>query len=100
MRMMLATDGSANAAIAATLVENTRWPLGTSIDVVRVLEDAGRSGVRDAEESLLGIAARLRNRDLSTAHALLNGRPAGALLDWIDRHRPDLVVVGRVGIPS
>jgi nucleotide-binding universal stress UspA family protein len=116
MRILLATDGSANAAIAAALVENIPWPLDSSIDVVRVLEDPVLSGVegpwpmalpvasdiqtaavQDAEDALLGVVEPLRNRGLSTAHAVLHGRPASALLDWIDRHRPDLVVVGTRG---
>jgi nucleotide-binding universal stress UspA family protein len=116
MRIMLATDGSANAAIAATLVENIRWPLGTSIDVVRVLEDTTPNGlegpwpmglpvvsdvqaaaVQEAEDALLRAVEPLRNLGLNTAHTVLHGRPAGALLDWIDRHLPDLVIVGTRG---
>jgi nucleotide-binding universal stress UspA family protein len=116
MRIVLATDGSASAAVAATLVENMRWPLGTSIDVVRVLADTGLNGiegpwpmgvtvvsdpqaatVQDAEDALLRVVEPFRDLGLNTAHAVLRGRPADALLDWIDRHRPDLVVVGTRG---
>jgi nucleotide-binding universal stress UspA family protein len=116
MRILLATDGSANAAIAAALVGNIPWPLGSSIDVVRVLEDPALNGVEgpwpmalpvasdiqaaaveEAEDALLGVAEPLRERGLNTAHAVLHGRPAGALLDWIEGHRPDLVVVGTRG---
>lgn len=116
MRIVLATDGSPNAAIAATLVENIPWPLGTSIDVARVVEDPSLNGVegawpmglpvvsdlqaaavQDAEDALLRAVGPLRNRGLNVAHAVLRGRPASALLDWIDRHRPDLVVVGTRG---
>jgi nucleotide-binding universal stress UspA family protein len=115
MRILLATDGSATAAIAARLVENIPWPPGTSIDVVRALDDPGLNGVegpwlialptasqtqaavREAEDALLRAVEPLRTRGLSTAHTVLRGRPADALLDWIDGHRPDLVIVGTRG---
>lgn len=115
MRILYATDGSTNAEIAATLVENIPWPLGTSIDVVRVLDDPSVNGVegpwpialpeasdtqaaiQEAEDALLRAVERLSNRGLNTAHAVLRGRPADALLDWVDRHRPDLLIVGTRG---
>jgi nucleotide-binding universal stress UspA family protein len=116
MRVLLATDGSANAAVAAELLEKMRWPLGSSIDVVRVVgyggvegsvgpwplglptsPDAEATEVEDAEVALLDEVATLRMLGLNADHAVLRGRPADMLLDWVDRNRPDLVLVGTRG---
>jgi nucleotide-binding universal stress UspA family protein len=116
MRVLFATDGSDNAAIAAELVENIRWPLGSSIDVVRVVGYGSLNGIvgpwplglptppeleagelQDAEDSLLRAVESLGRFGLKADHHVLRGRPADALLDWIERHRPDLVVVGTRG---
>ena len=45
MRSVIETDGWANASTGAALVENIPWPLDSSIDVVRVIEDPVLSGV-------------------------------------------------------
>jgi nucleotide-binding universal stress UspA family protein len=114
MRVLLATDGSGSSAIAAELVANIRWPIGTSIDAVRVVEEVGQdlivgpwpavgrwiapdveaALIRGAEDGLVEVADRIRKPGLETNHAVLRGRPADALIEWIDRHRPDLVIVG------
>lgn len=115
MRVLLATDGSKGAAVAAELVGNIRWPSGTSIEVVRVVGEGGRDlvvgpwpvapvppdleaiEIQDALAALVAVAEPLRKLGLRTDHAVLRGRPADALLDLIHRHRPDLVVVGTRG---
>jgi len=113
MRVLLATDGSGSAAIAAELVKNIRWPQGSSIDVIRVVGEPSLEGivgpwplglptppaleateVADAEDALLVTVQPLSKLGLKTAHAVLRGRPADAILEWIEGHRPDLVVVG------
>jgi nucleotide-binding universal stress UspA family protein len=119
MRVLLATDGSETAAIAAELVQNIRWPVGSSIELVRVVPegianpvmgpwpmglpvppDPETSAVQEAEDALLLAVEPLRKLGLRTNHAVLRGRPADALLDWIDRERPDLVIVGTRGASS
>jgi nucleotide-binding universal stress UspA family protein len=116
MRVLLATDGSGSAAIAAELVKNIRWPQGSSIDVIRVVGEPSLEGivgpwplglptppaleateVADAEDALLVTVQPLSKLGLKTAHAVLRGRPADAILEWIEGHRPDLVVVGTRG---
>ena len=116
MRVLLAMDGSEGAAVAAELVRNIRWPMGSSIDVVRVVPESGAglaagawpvgmpapsdleaSDVAEAEDALLVAVERLRRLGLSADHALIRGRPAEALLEWIELRGPDLVVVGTRG---
>lgn len=118
MRVLLATDGSENAAIAEALVGNIQWPLGTSIQVVRVVPSGDRDSavavgpwplglatsthadtaeVQEAEEHVRGVVGHLGTGSLNVNHAVLRGRPSDALLEWIGRHRPDLVVVGTRG---
>lgn len=120
MRVLLATDGSASSAIAAELVGNIRWPIGTSIEAVTVIAESAHDlaagpwpavglavlpelnpgTVQDAEEALVALTDPLRALGLKTDHAVLRGRPADALLDRIDRHRPDLVIVGNRGLSA
>jgi nucleotide-binding universal stress UspA family protein len=118
MRVMLATDGSGSAAVAAELVGNIRWPTGTSIDIVRVVGEGGQdlvagswptvgfpfspeaqaAVIRDAMQALVVVAEPLQKLGLNTNHFVLHGRPADALLDWIECYRPDLVIVGSRGV--
>jgi nucleotide-binding universal stress UspA family protein len=118
MRVMLATDGSGSAAVAAELVGNIRWPSGTAIDIVRVIGEGGQdlvagpwpavgfrfsleaqtAAIRDAEQALVALAEPLQKLRLKTDHFVLRGRPADALLDWIECHRPDVVIVGSRGV--
>lgn len=118
MRVLLATDGSDSAAVAAELVRNVPWPKGSTVDAVRVVEERSQelavgagpgvgllvpvevsaATIQEAEDSLVALATTLRARGLETSHTVLRGRPADALLDWIDRHRPDLVIVGNRGV--
>lgn len=116
MRVLLATDGSDGAAIAAELVANIRWPSGSSIDVVRVVGEVSLEGIvgpwpvglptppdleatalQEAEDALILAVEPLGKLGLKADHAVLRGRPADALLSWIARHRPDLVIVGTRG---
>jgi nucleotide-binding universal stress UspA family protein len=118
MRVLLAADGSDSAAVAAELIRNTPWPKGTSIDVVRVVEErsqdlavgawpgvglpnsaeVGTAAIQEAEDSLVALTTSLDGSGLETSHTVLRGRAADALLHWIDSHRPDLVVVGNRGV--
>jgi nucleotide-binding universal stress UspA family protein len=116
MHVLLAMDGSSGSATAAKLVENIHWPLGSSVDVVRVVRegnldvilgpslvgfplprDLEATAVRDAEDSLRAAVEPLRRLGLKANYAVLHGRPADAILELIDRQRPDLVVVGTRG---
>ena len=118
MRVLLATDGSESSAVATVLAGNIRWPPGTSLDVVRVVGDGGpdviagpwpatalrvppdfqAAAIQDAEDALVALVEPLRELGLNVAHAVPRGQPAETLLDWIDRHRPDLVIVGNRGV--
>jgi nucleotide-binding universal stress UspA family protein len=118
MRVLFATDGSETSMVAAELVRNTSWPAGTSVDVIRVVQssriefvagpwpnvevpprpDVDAQIIQDAEDALVTTVESLRARGLRVSHAVLRGRPADAILEWIGRHRPDLVVVGSRGM--
>lgn len=119
MRVLLATDGSESSAIAAELVGNIRWPLGTLIEVVRVVEaqslepaagpwlalaplpPVDQVGViQEAEDALASLVEPLRKLGLTTVHAVLRGRPADAILERIEDHRPDIVIVGNRGLST
>ena len=118
MRVLLAIDGSESSAVAAALAGNIRWPPGTSLDLVRVVGDGGpdvvagpwpatslrvppdfqTAAIQDAEDALVALVEPLRELGLNVAHAVLRGRPAETLLDWMDRYWPDLAIVGNRGV--
>lgn len=104
LRVLLATDLSASATIAARLVAAQRWPEATTIRVFGVLEpshgtahddgDAGAcaftTGVRASAETLVA-----RGRIIEAATDL--GHPADVIVDEATRFRADLVVLGSRG---
>jgi nucleotide-binding universal stress UspA family protein len=116
MRALLATDGSPSAALALELVTRMRWPIGSSIRIVSVVDSAGDvlggrwsahadGQAGDIETGLIietmrhleDAAGQLRALGLRVDHALLRGRPADELVTNISSHRPDVVVVGNRG---
>jgi nucleotide-binding universal stress UspA family protein len=101
MRILLATDGSVSAAVAVELAAAMRWPMGTSVRVVRVVDPHSQAidahVVIAAESALEDVASCLRERGLAAETMILRGRPADELVDDIRSHRPDLVIVGNRG---
>lgn len=116
MRVLLATDGSDSAQIALDVVAGLRWPIGSSVRVVRALDTGAElfGGpwpaaaviqshevearlVIEAEADLEDVSARLRGLGLQVDHAILRGRPGDQIVADIRSHRPDLVIVGYRG---
>ena len=114
MRVLLAVDGSPAAESARRLVRSLAWPQGTVIDVVSALEtstDAGVGGAmgfasaippRDALHALHGVleaaVAGLEAPGHIVTRALLDGRPASAIVDHATESRAELVVIGSRGL--
>lgn len=116
MRVLLATDGSADADQARDLVAGLPWPGGSAIDVVHVIQLPAV-----AVGSLGMVIGPTENLDLTTAmeeegrrmleqtatrvaapgrhvHThLLAGRPAQALADLARERHMDLIVTGHRG---
>lgn len=114
MRVLIAYDGSAGADQAIALAGALRWPVGSTLRVVGVVEPAylhARPPLGDtiaaselddrslaaANEAVTAAAASLRaDRRIAEAVALL-GRPGTAILEAAARFDADLVVVGSRG---
>jgi nucleotide-binding universal stress UspA family protein len=101
MRILLATDGSDSAQIAVDLAAGMRWPIGSSVRVVRVVENHSQEVsthlVMAAECDLEVVTDRMRERGLRVDHSVLRGRAADEIANDIRAHRPDLVIVGNRG---
>ncbi len=116
MRVMLAFDGSAGAESARDLVAHLRWPTGTAITLVAVIErgpelfGAPEFGVvpNDHEEAdailsadmlagLRSAAAPLEAPDRTIESRVVRGRPASALVAEAAAMQPDLIVIGSRG---
>jgi nucleotide-binding universal stress UspA family protein len=114
MRILLATDGSRSASVAATFVAERPWPADTRIDVVGVMDAAALlpplfapspGDVQPLEDSLLeqltrvtdGTAATLREHGLDARPLILEGRPVETLIDQARASEADLLVCGSRG---
>ena len=116
MRILLAYDASEGAAVAARLVERAAWPVGSSIELVTVIEpelaelpvgpwptpsaaatiaaEDDLARVLAAKAALDEVAERLRAHGLDVLTVVLRGEARYVLVDRIERDRPDLVVTG------
>ncbi len=114
MRVMLATDGSLAAGIAAGFVAERTWPAGTSIEVVAALdvlsllpapfsptpadaqplEDSLRDELHEAIDRTTGT---LRARGLDVSASLLTGTPVEVLVRHAAMTGADLIVCGSRG---
>jgi nucleotide-binding universal stress UspA family protein len=114
MRVMLATDGSPAAAIAAAFVADRTWPRETTIDVVAVLDvvallpapfSPSPANVQSFEDSLEAelnavveaTAEQLRKRALDVTTTILTGKPVDRLVQHAGATGADLVVCGSRG---
>jgi nucleotide-binding universal stress UspA family protein len=114
MRVLLAADGSPAAESARRLVRSLQWPQGTVIDVVSALEPAielvGARGMgfgpshpsQDAIHVLHGVLdAAVKGLEAPgriVTRAMLEGRPASAIVDYAGQMRAELVVIGSRGL--
>lgn len=116
MRLLLATDGSPAAGIAVDLVAGIEWPMGTTVDVVEIVEtgpavfggpwptlpyaqiDQIESEVlRVGRETVDAASARLRESGLDAAGSVHRGRPAVVIAELASSSHADLIVVGSRG---
>jgi nucleotide-binding universal stress UspA family protein len=116
MRVLVAIDGSAPAAVAVDLVSNIAWPAASEIFVVEAVESgAGLFGgpwpalavaeadhleteIReDAERCVQDARGRLARPGRRVEAEVLRGRPATAIVDRAREMRADLIVVGSRG---
>ena len=117
MRILLATDGSEDAAHALTLVATTPWPTGTMIRVVAVLEEIqdlfGTEWMpvaptdtapyelawkTELQGTLDDAQARLYEAGLTAEGRLLRGRPGSRIVAEARAFEADLVVIGSRGL--
>ena len=112
MRLLLATDGSAGAQVAADLVAGLPWPEDTIVDVVRVLDTLASNWasaptpdlhisyerlVSEARQTVDQTARRMRSYGLRSAGFVLNGPEVPSLVDQATDTGVDMVVCGSRG---
>ncbi len=111
MRILFATDLSAPAERARDLVRDVRWPEGSVIRAVSVIEPYGAFvglspetimefddiAVKDAAEQLDALAKTLVRSGLTVERDVLIGRPADQLVAEAKEFAADLVVIGSRG---
>jgi nucleotide-binding universal stress UspA family protein len=114
MRVLLAHDGSDHAAGAANLVGEIRWPSGSVLRVVSVIEPAmvpattlaggaHYSSEIDAElsayydEAVSEAVRKLEAPDRTVDGAVLRGRPATVITEEAQTFGADVVIVGSRG---
>ena len=116
MRVLLATDGSPAARVAVDLVADVDWPLGSSIRLVKAVEEVAASfeatwpgfGVipsdliaaemrETAAEDLQCTGDALARPGLEVVPQVLRGTPARAIVDAARAMAADVIVMGSRG---
>jgi len=111
MRILFATDLSTPAERARDLVRDARWPEGSVVRAVSVIEPYGAFvglapetimefddiAVKDAAEQLDAVAKTLARSGLTVERDVLIGRPADQLVAEAKEFAADLVVIGSRG---
>ena len=116
MRVLMATDGSPSAGIAADLVAGIAWPEGSTVRVVEAIEtgaglfggpwpavafvqaDALEAELRQTAQGVVDQArARLARPGLEVVAEVIRGRPASAIIDAAKAFHADVIVVGSRG---
>ena len=104
-RILLATDGSESSINAARTVARATWPAETEVKVISVvnppvpvLENIGLSlgGRSDRAHRAIGeVVQILKETPVAITAAVINGRPAQAIIDEAKSWGATLIVVGK-----
>ena len=116
MRVLYATDGSAQAELAADLITNVAWPRGTIVRIVSAIDSgavffgapwapAMPASMDDVDDRLTGDAERavkeaaqhLAAAGIEVEGWAVKGRPASVIVDEATEWRADLIVTGSRG---
>lgn len=113
MRIVVGVDGSEASRTALALVEDTKWPRGTTVRLVRAYElpmdwtgtaslaadgAADASAERDLFNTLQTMSHHLRRAGYATESVVARGRPADVILAEAGELGADLIVVGSRGL--
>jgi nucleotide-binding universal stress UspA family protein len=111
MKILLATDGSAEATAAGHFLQLLPLPPGSTVRIVSVADDALGEGyllrttnerlyeqVRQSAQETIRKAALLGREGLSLTTAVLSGSPSREILRAAAEFEADLVVVGSKGL--
>jgi len=111
MRVLLALDGSATADAARQAVAALKWPSGSVVHVLGVIDfdlppgtlsGAPTSGTRAGDSRAIervieSASASLHRDDLASDATVVYGRPASVIVERARELRADVVVVGSRG---
>lgn len=114
MRVLLAYDGSPDADAAVALARNVRWPAGSAIRIVAVVESAllytppmpsapvvasriEAEVAAAAEEGVQAAAGTLASEDRTVEPVVVRGRPASVILEEARGFGADLLITGSRG---
>ncbi|MFC6764745.1 universal stress protein [Natrinema soli] len=101
--ILIATDGSELASVAAEQGLAVAEQLGANVHVLSIIDDGSHSGgVRDHRrddfrEAVERVADSAAERDVVAETAVRNGRPHREILAYADEHTVDLLVLGTHG---
>jgi len=113
MKVLIALDDSPHSEAALEFVRRVRWPGGSRVTVVSVVETAANPAAmalgakftarvlddfkKQRQEMVARAQCRLRESGLSTDGHVLAGDAREALIAWAEREHTDLIVVGSRG---
>ena len=101
MKILIGLDASSHSERVLDFVTRMRWPAGSRVIVLSVLQPVASTVVGAYEPTVIPqvarAAGRMREVGFSTEGRVLAGDPRQSLIDVAQSERADLIVVGSHG---
>ncbi len=102
-KILLATDGSENSAKAVDASLQLAKSMGASIDIVHVIQAAWGTEVdtdsrTKGEKIVAEIKQKAQSQGIHADDAVIVGNPAEMIINYADRIKVDLIVLGTKGL--
>jgi nucleotide-binding universal stress UspA family protein len=98
LRILLADDGSEHSEAARRLVADLPLQDGSGITVLRAFASTQAAELAPLEKSLDQACEFFMQKGLQARPELLLGSPSEVVVDYAEKHHPDLIVVGAKGL--
>src|SRR6185437_15401181 len=93
MKILLALDFSPSSETALNEAASRRWPIGTSIEVLHVVESESVDDPK-AMSLVKDAVARLSSRGIAVSHSILQGDPKDTIVEHSRNTGADFIMVG------
>ncbi len=97
-RIQIAVDGSEHSMAATQLVRDLLLPPGSEVTILGVLTPGRPPGKSRLQAAFAEAEKILEGSPVETKSKLLHGHAAKKIIEYGSEHRPDLMVIGAIGL--